>query len=123
MVGFLFVLMSLSTWAGPSAVADVAGRWSVNISGSDGAIGGVASLDQQGDKVTGWMGPKEDDTIPVSGVLKGDKLTLKTHPKPGFAVPFDTCELTVSADRMTGSIEPDGAKATIEFVRARQQEK
>jgi hypothetical protein len=55
--------------------------------------------------------------------LKGDKLTLKTHPKPGFAVPFDTCELTVSADRMTGSIEPDGAKATIEFVRARQQEK
>jgi hypothetical protein len=66
MVGFLFVLMSLSTWAGPSAVADVAGRWSVNISGSDGAIGGVASLDQQGDKVTGWMGPKEDDTIPVS---------------------------------------------------------
>jgi hypothetical protein len=69
------------------------------------------------------MGPKEDDTIPVSGVLKGDKLTLKTHPKPGFAVPFDTCELTVSADRMTGSIEPDGAKATIEFVRARQQEK
>jgi hypothetical protein len=82
----------------------------------------VASLEQSGDKVTGWMGPEETDTTPVSGVLKGDRLTLKTHPKPGFAVPFDTCELTVSDGRMTGSIQPkDGAKSTIEFIRTRQE--
>ena len=77
---------------------------------------------QNGEKVTGWLGPNEDDTTPVSGVLKGDKLILKTHPKPGFAVPFDTSELTVGADRMTGSIEPQGAaKRTIDFVRTRPQ--
>jgi hypothetical protein len=68
------------------------------------------------------MGPNETDTTPVSGVLKGDRLTLKTHPRPGFAVPFDTCELTVSDDRMTGSTQPkDAEKSTIEFVRTRQE--
>jgi len=47
---------------------------------------------------------------------------MKTHPKPGFAVPFDTCELTVSGDRMTGFIQPeDAAKTRIEFVRTRQE--
>jgi hypothetical protein len=122
MVRVVVALMCLSAWAAPSAVADVTGRWRVTISGGDGAIAGVASLDQQGNKVTGWLGPTEDDATPVSGVLKGDKLILKTHPKPGFAVPFDTCELPVSADRMTGSIEPQGAvTSTIEFVRTRQK--
>ena len=80
----------------------------------------MASLEQSGEKVTGWIGPNETDTIPVSGVLKGDRLTLKTSPKPGFAVPFDTCELTVSDDRMTGSTETkDSGKSRIEFVRIR----
>ena len=114
------LLCSLA-WATPSAVADVTGRWRVTISGSDGAVAGVAFLEQSGDKVTGWLGPKEEDTTPISGVLKGDKLTLKTHPKPGFAVPFDTCELTVTSDRLKGSIESEGAaRSRIEFVRARQ---
>jgi hypothetical protein len=102
-------------------MVDVTGRWRVTISGSDGAVAGVASLEQQGEKVTGSMGPREDDTTPVSGVLKGDTLTLKTHPKPGFAVPFDTCELTVNTDRMTGSIEAAHERRTVEFVRTRQE--
>jgi hypothetical protein len=79
-------------------------------------------LEQSGDRVTGWIGPNETDTTPVSGVLMGDRLTLKTHPRPGFAVPFDTCELTVSNDRMTGSTQSkEDAKSTIEFVRTRQE--
>ena len=122
MVGVAAALICLSAWATASTAADVTGRWRVTLSGSDGAVAGVAILDQQGDKVTGSMGPNEEDTTPVSGVLKGDRLTLKTHPKPGFAVPFETCELTVSAERMTGSIESQGAaKITIEFVRTRQE--
>jgi hypothetical protein len=121
MLQVVAALMCSLAWAAPTAVADVTGRWRVTISGRDGAVAGVASLEQRGEQVNGWLGPKEDDTTPVSGVLKGDKLTLKTHPKPGFVVPFDTCELTVSADRMSGSIEVDGAKRTLEFVRTRQE--
>ena len=68
------------------------------------------------------MGPNENDTTPVSGVLKRDRLTIRTHPKPGFAVPFDSCELTVSGDRLTGSLEPKAeAKSTVEFVRIREK--
>ena len=104
MLRVLLLLMCCAWSAVPNSLAD------------------VASLEQSGEKVTGWLGPTESDTTPVSGTLKGDKLTLKTHPKPGYAVPFDTCELTVSADRMTGSIQPKGeAKSTIEFVRMRQE--
>jgi hypothetical protein len=122
MLQVLLVLMCCAWSAIPGHFADVTGRWRVTISNSDNSIVGVASLEQSGDKVTGWMGPNETDTTPVSGVLKGDRLTLKTHPKPGFAVPFDTCELTVSDDRMTGSIQPkDAAKSTIEFLRTRQE--
>ena len=107
--------MCCASSAFTSPLADVTGRWRVTISNGDKSIVGVASLEQSGDNVTGWMGPEETDTTPVSGVLKGDRLTLKTHPKPGFAVPFDTCELTISDGRMTGSIQPtDGAKSTIE---------
>src|SRR5215208_188183 len=92
----LFVLICCAWSAVPSPPTDVTGRWRVTISGGDNAIVGVASLEQRDEKVTGWMGPDETDTTPVSGVLKGDTLTLKTHPKTGFTVPFDTCELTVS---------------------------
>jgi hypothetical protein len=122
MLRVLIVVMGCAAWAAPSSLADVTGRWRVTISGGGNSIVGVASLEQSGEKVTGWMGPTENDTTPVSGVLKGDTLTLKTHPKPGFVVPFDTCELTVSADRLTGFIQPkDTAKTTIEFVRTRQE--
>lgn len=100
--------------------ADVTGRWRVTISDGKDAIVGVASLEQSGQKVTGSLGPDETDTTPVSGVLDGDKLTLKTQPRPGFVVPFDTCELTVSDNRMTGVIQVDGAKRRIEFERLRQ---
>jgi hypothetical protein len=122
MLRVLLVLMCCAWSAVPNSPADVTGRWRVTISSGDGAIAGVASLEQSGEKVTGWMGPEETDATPVSGTLKGDRLTLKTHPKPGFAVPFDTCELTVGADRMTGSIQTKGAaRSTIEFVRSRQE--
>jgi hypothetical protein len=121
MLGVVIALMCSLASANPTAMADITGRWRVTMSASDGAVVGVASLEQQGEKVTGSMGPTEDDTTPVSGVLKGDTLTLKTHPKPGFGVPFDTCELTINGDRMTGSFGAADEKRTIEFVRTRQE--
>ena len=100
----------------PARAADVTGTWRVTISTSEGAITGKASLKQAGDKVTGWVGPDENDPIPVNGILKGNQLTIKTSPQPGRTVAFDKCDLTLNGDRMAGTI--DTGKGKIEFVKS-----
>jgi hypothetical protein len=100
----------------PARAADVTGNWRVTISTSDGTITGKASLKQTGYTVTGWVGPSEDDPIPVNGAVTGKKLTLKTSPQPGRTVAFDRCDLNVDGDKMVGTIDVD--KGKIEFVRS-----
>jgi len=70
--------------------------------------------------VTGEIGPSGDATISIQGVLTANKLTLKTNPRPGRTAAFETCELTVSDERMVGTIQGgDAGKGTIEFVRTK----
>ena len=95
--------------------ANVAGTWRVTISTPDGTISGVASFKQAGNVVTGWVGPSEDDPIPITGILKGNKLTIKMSPQPGRTAAFDKCDLTVNGDKMAGTIDTD--KGSIEFVK------
>jgi hypothetical protein len=109
--GLLLALAIPSAWA-----ADVSGKWRVTISTHDGQINGFAAFTQTGDSVTGWVGPSESDPISISVSLKGDKLTIQTHPEPGRNVAFDKCEVTIHGDKMTGTIDVD--KGTIEFVRS-----
>jgi len=108
-------MLLLALLGAPARAADVTGGWSVTISTADGAITGKASLKQAGETVTGWVGPDENDPIPITGLLKGDKLTIKTSPQPGRTAAFDKCELIVNADKMAGTI--DSGKGKIEFVR------
>ena len=89
----------------------------LTISIADEMITGKASLKQTGDKVTGWVGPDEDNPITIDGVVEGNSVTITTHPRPGRTVAFDKCHLTVNDDKMTGTIEP--TKGTIEFVRVK----
>src|SRR2546426_5638172 len=112
----LLSLLVLAPLVVPARAADVTGNWRVTISTSDGEITGKASLKQTGGTVTGWVGPSENDPIPVTGVLKGNKLTLKTSPQPGRTVAFDKCDVTVNGDKMVGTIDSD--KGKIEFVRS-----
>jgi hypothetical protein len=100
------------------AAPDLTGPWAVTITTADGKITGRASLTQAGDKVTGRIGPIEDATIPIEGVLTGGQLTLRTHPQPGRTAAFDSCELTVGAQKMAGTIQGgDLGKGAIEFIR------
>jgi hypothetical protein len=108
----------LALLVAPARAADITGAWCVTISISDGTITGKASLKQAGETVTGWVGPSEDDPIPITGILKGDKLTIQTSPQPGRTVAFDKCELIVNGDKMTGTI--DTSRGKIEFVRTTQ---
>jgi hypothetical protein len=110
-----FVMLCVSA---AIAAADVTGSWAVTITAANGKITGRASLTQTGDKVTGQIGPSEDATIPIEGVLTGHKLTLTTHPQPGRTSAFESCELTVDDQKMEGTIRGgDVGKGTIEFVR------
>jgi len=100
--------------------ANVTGDWSVAITTADGRMTGRATLTQSADKVTGHIGPSEDATIAIEGVLKGQKLTLQTHPRPGRTAAFDTCALTIKEGKMVGTIKGgDAGSGTIEFVRTR----
>ena len=112
LLGMLLLALSVA----PARAADVTGAWSVTISTTDGTITGKASLKQAGKIVTGWVGPSEDDPIPVEGTFEGNKLTIKTSPQPGRTVAFDRCDLIVNGDRMSGTIDTN--KGKIEFVRA-----
>ena len=116
-LGLLGVLL-LALLVAPAWASDVTGAWSVTISTSEGTITGKASLKQAGETVTGWVGPNENDPIPITGILKGDKLPIKTSPQPGRTVAFDRCELIVNGDKMAGTIDTD--KGKIEFVRTTQ---
>jgi hypothetical protein len=108
--------MLLALLVAPVRAADVTGKWRVTISTADGPITGVASFRQNGHAVTGWVGPSENDPIPITGVVKGNKLTIKTSPQPGRTAAFDKCDVTVNRDKMVGTIDSD--KGTIEFVKS-----
>jgi hypothetical protein len=113
--GFLMLCFSPAIEA-----ADVTGHWAVTITTAEGKITGKASLKQTGDKVTGQIGPSDDATISIEGVLTALKLTLKTNPRPGRTAAFDSCDLTVDDEKMAGTIRGgDAGEGTIEFIRIR----
>ena len=99
----------------PVRAADVTGTWRVTICTPDGAINGKASFRQTGHAVTGWVGPSENDPIPVAGMIKGNKLTIETSPQPGRTAAFGKCNVTVKGHKMVGTIDTN--KGTIEFVK------
>ena len=113
-LGLLSVLLLVSLVA-PARAADVTGAWRVTISTPVGTITGKASLKQTDGTVTGWVGPAENDPIPVRGTVQGNHVIIKTSPQPGRTVAFDRCDLTVNGDKMAGTIDTD--KGKIEFVR------
>ncbi len=82
----------------------------------------MALLKQSGDKIAGSIGPDERNQHPLDGVVKGNLITLTTHPLPGRTVAFDNCYLTVAGEKMTGTTEGGdlGDKVAIEFLRIRE---
>ena len=97
---------------------DVTGAWDVTITTPDGSVSGLAILSQDGEKVTGMIGPAETDMMPAEGAVDGNTLTLLTRPRAGRTAAFAKCELVVTRDRMTGTI--DGDKGTIELIRKKR---
>lgn len=112
---FVMLVLLWQPLAGQGQKIDVSGAYKVTISLPDGQVTGYASLAQEGTKVTGRIGPSETDTMPINGVLAETELTLMTHPQAGRTAAFAKCQLTVTANRLSGTIDTD--KGKIEFVR------
>ena len=113
----LLAALTLLCGAAPVLGTDITGDWRVTISTPQGEITGKAAFNEAGGKVTGWLGPSEDDPIPIDIIRKGNKVTIRTHPQPGRNVAFDKCDLTIAGDKMSGTIDTD--KGKIEFVRVK----
>ena len=119
------LLLSLAVCACSAAnarAADASGRWKVTISANGSTLTGVALLKQVDDKITGSIGADEQNQHPLDGVVAGNRITLRTHPRPGRTVAFAKCELTVDGDKMSGTPEGGdlGVKANIELTRDRE---
>jgi len=119
----LCVLLLLSSAA---FAADVTGTWVITISNpnSDGtqrSDSGMAVLKQNGNVITGTLGPDADRQNQISeGTIKDDKITLKVMPQPDRVMTF---ELTISGEKLTGTVERTGstAKGKAEFVKTAQK--
>jgi hypothetical protein len=111
----VFALVAQAT-AGQKSSVDATGAWTVTITLSSGeGVTGLAILSQDGSEITGMIGPAETDMMPAEGTVDGNKITLLTRPRTGRTAAFAKCELTATADKMTGTIDTD--KGTIEFIR------
>jgi hypothetical protein len=111
----VLALVGQATAAGQKPTVDVTGAWTVAITRSGETFPGLAILSQDGNKITGMIGPGETEMMPAEGTVDGNKVSLLTRPRTGRTAAFAQCDLTATADKMTGTIDTD--KGTIEFVR------
>jgi hypothetical protein len=114
----LAVLLSAGLQAGPAQKFDVSGAWTVTITMPDRQATGLAIFSQDGGEVTGMIGPAETDMMPAKGTVSDDRLILTTHPRAGRTAAFAKCEVTITGDRMSGTIDTD--KGKIEFVKRKR---
>lgn len=110
-----------------TALADtnVSGKWSgsFNITGPDGQTKDDTAyfvLKQNGQEITGTVGPNEDQQYPIDkGRIEGDKITIEANAE-GHGVKL---ELVFAEDRIKGeaNMSHDGetAKAKIDMQRVK----
>ena len=97
---------------------NVTGAWTVTLTMPGRQSTGIAILSQDGAEVTGMIGPAETDMMPAKGTVSDDKMILTTHPRAGRVAAFGKCEVTITGDRMSGTIDTN--KGTIELVKRKR---
>ena len=113
------VVLWSGSWQPVSAQKfDVTGAWTVTITMPDRQVTGLAIFSQDGVEVTAMIGPAETDMMPAKGTVSDDKFILTTHPRTGRSAAFARCEVTISGDRMSGTIDTN--KGKIEFVKRKR---
>ena len=119
----LLLITALILLASSAFAADLTGTWQVAITASrpNGTVEtdkGIAVLKQNGDQITGTMGPDESRQTPIAeGTIKDNKVVLKMQQRPDRTMTF---ELTINGEKLVGTGERTGdpQKATVELVKS-----
>ena len=117
------LLAFLLSLASVAAAADITGSWQVTImapaaDGTTQSDTGLALLKQTGESITGSVGQDQNRQNPITdGIIKDNKVTFKVSPRPDRTMTFD---LTISGDKLVGTVERSGdlRKGTVEFVKS-----
>ena len=117
------LLAFLLSLASVAAAADITGTWQVTImapaaDGTTQSDTGLALLKQTGDSLTGSVGQDQNRQNPITdAIIKDNKVTFKVSPRPDRTMTFD---LTISGDKLVGTVERSGdlRKGTVEFVKS-----
>jgi hypothetical protein len=111
----LFTLLAAVASAAPAQdkPANVAGRWTINVSGDTGNAKQSMTLVQDSGKITGtFKGPRQSGTI--AGTVDGNN--IKFHVTAG--IPLDYTG-TVDGDSMTGTMSGRGKTGDWKATRAK----
>jgi hypothetical protein len=118
------LLCALLLLSSTAFAADVTGTWQITLTapGPDRRQDtGLAVLKQEGNTITGTVGPDANRQNPIAeGTIKDNKITLKVASGSDRTMTF---EITVNGDQLTGTVERTGSpeKLTVEFVKAAQK--
>jgi hypothetical protein len=109
----LAAVLCIGSWQAVSAQTfNVTGAWTVTITLPDRQATGLAIFSQDGAEVTGMLGPAETDMFPVKGTVSGDKLILTAHPRAGRTTAFAKCEVIITGDYMSGTVDTDKGRSS-----------
>ena len=110
---FMLLAVVVSAAAAQDKPANVAGSWTVNVSGDTGNAKQTIVLTQDGGKITGtFKGPRQSGTI--DGTLDGNN--IKFHVTAG--IPLDYTG-TVDGDSMSGTMAGRGKTGNWKATRAK----
>jgi hypothetical protein len=86
----------------PDEPANVAGTWSITVSGEAGSANQTIVLKQDGNKITGtFSGPRQSGTL--EGAVLGNKISFHVNAR----IPLDY-KGTVAGDNMNGTLTTHG---------------
>jgi hypothetical protein len=110
---FMLLAVVVSVSAAQDKPANVAGSWTINVSGETGNAKQSMTLTQEGGKITGtFKGPRQSGTI--AGTVDGNN--IKFHVTAG--IPLDYTG-TVDGDSMSGTMSGRGKTGDWKATRAK----
>ena len=124
---FLFTLLIVA--ATVMCATDVTGKWAGSMKTSDGqAYPWYLDLKQDGDKLSGKMGPQKDDDQRAiqDGKIEGSTLRFRAPGGDGSGTELITVELQLQNEELTGTMQGKDRKGqmqtyTLSLKRAKAQ--
>ncbi len=101
--------------------ADVTGKWTVTVTGPDGANESMATLKQEGESITGTIESAMFGSSKVAGTVKADTVRYGfTIDVQGMAIELRASALLKDKDNMIGTLDAQNGIGSFPFTAKRQ---